>query len=222
MQTEAHLTNAPAAASMRAPSTPLSPVTTRRVPTAFLIVYALLLALGVGLSSAYWAMNGDPPFGRLRLGSWQAWPKLGSPEADPYMRAIIARRGDVPLATGEGLGFTAQTDSEGRPLDSACTYTIGAVAPIARLWTLTLYDEDGHLPATALGRRSFTSAELLRDSQDLFTIALSRNLQPGNWLQLPASGPFTVVLRLYDPPGAAGANLEEVDFPVIQRLGCGA
>jgi hypothetical protein len=31
-----------------------------------------------------------------------------------------------------------------------------------------------------------------------------------------------VVLRLYDPPGAAGANLEEVDFPVIQRLGCGA
>jgi hypothetical protein len=222
MQTEAPLTNAPAAASMRAPSTPLSPVIVRRVPTAFLVVYALLLALGLGLSSAHWAMNGDPPFGSLRLGSWQAWPKLGSPGADPYMRAIIARRGDVPLATGEGLGFTARTDSEGRPLDSACTYTIGAVAPIARLWTLTLYDGEGRLPATELGRRSFTSAEVLRDSQDHFTIALSRNLQPGNWLQLPASGPFTVVLRLYDPPGAAGANLEEVDFPVIQRLECGA
>jgi hypothetical protein len=207
---------------MRAPSTPLSPVTARRVPTALLIVYALLLALGLGLSSAYLAMNGDPPFGSLRLGSWQAWPKLGSPEADPYMRAIIARRGDVPLATGEGLGFTARTDSEGKPLDSACTYTIGAVAPIARLWTLTLYDGDGRLPATELGRRSFTSAEVLRDSQDQFTVALSRNLQPGNWLQLPASGPFTLVLRLYDPPGAAGANLEEVDFPVIRRLGCGA
>ncbi len=216
------MTNAPAAASMRAPSAPLSPVTVRRVPTAFLVVYALLLALGLGLSSAYWAMNGDPPFGSLRLGPWQAWPKLGSPEADPYMRAIIARRGDVPLATGEGLGFTARTDSEGRPLDSACTYSIGAVAPIARLWTLTLYDGEGRLTATALGRRSFTSAEVLRDSQDRFTIALSRNLQPGNWLQLPGSGSFTLVLRLYDPPGAAGANLEEVDFPVIQRLGCGS
>jgi len=207
---------------MRALLTPISPVTFRRVPTAFLIIYALLLALGLGLSTAYWAINGDPPFGSLRLGSWQAWPKLGSPEADPYMRAIIARRGDVPLATGEGLGFTARTDSEGRPLDSACTYSIGAVAPIARLWTLTLYDGDGRLPITELRRRTFTSAEVLRDSQDRFTITLSRTLQPGNWLQLPASGPFTVVLRLYDPPGAAGANLEEADFPVIQRLECGA
>jgi len=222
MQTEAPLTNAPAAASMRALLTPISPVTFRRVPTAFLIIYALLLALGLGLSTAYWAINGDPPFGSLRLGSWQAWPKLGSPEADPYMRAIIARRGEVPLATGEGLGFTARTDSEGRLLDSACTYNIGAVAPIARLWTLTLYDGDGRLPVTELRRRSFTSAEVLRDAQDRFTIALSRTLRPGNWLQLPASGPFTVVLRLYDPPGAAGANLEEADFPVIQRLECGA
>lgn len=207
---------------MRSPSTVLSAVTVRRVPTSFLIVYALLLALGLGLGSTYRVLNGDPPFGSLRLGPWEAWPKLGSPEADPYMRAIIARRGDVPLATGEGLGFLAHTDSEGRPLDSACSYSIGAVAPVARLWTLTLYDGTGRLPATTLGRRNFTSAEVLRDTQDRFAIALSRSLQPGNWLQLPASGPFTVALRLYDPPGAAGANLEETDFPLIQRLGCGA
>jgi len=187
-----------------------------------LVVYAMLLALGLGLSSAYWAINGDPPFGSLRLGSWQSWPKLGSPEADPYMRAILARRGDVPLATGEGLGFVATQDSEGRPLDAACSYRVGMTAPAARLWTLTLYDRDNRLPVTDLGRRSFTSAEVLRDGQDHFTIALSRSLQPGNWLQLPASGPFTVTLRLYDPPGAGGANLEESDFPVIERLGCGA
>jgi hypothetical protein len=203
---------------MRAPS---RPVTVRRVPTAFLVVYALLLGLGLGLASVHWVIHRTPPFGSLRLGPWQAWPKLGSPEADPYMRAILAHRGDVPLATGEGLGFTADADSEGRPLDSACSYSIGVVAPPARLWTLTLYDQDGRLPVTELGRRSFTSTEVLRDVQDRFTIALSRDLQPGNWLQLPPSGPFTVSLRLYDPPGAAGANLEENDFPAIQRLGCG-
>jgi hypothetical protein len=221
METEAILTNAPAAASMRASSIPLAPVKSRSVPTVFLVVYALLLALGLGLGSAYWAMNGNPPFGSLRLGPWQAWPSLGSPEADPYMRAIIARRGDVPLATGEGLGFTATTDSEGRALDAGCSYSIGTAAPIARLWTLTLYDRDGRLPVTELGRRSFTSTEVVRDAQDRFTIALSREVQAGNWLQLPPSGPFAVTLRLYDPPGAAGANLEEADFPAIQRLGCG-
>jgi hypothetical protein len=196
-------------------------VSTRRVPTAILVVYTLLLGLGLGLGSAYWAVNGDPPFGSLRLGPWKAWPKLGAPEADPYMRAIIARRSDVPLATGEGLGFTASTDNEGRPLDSACSYTLGPVAPIARVWTLTLYDQAGHLPATNLGRRSFTSAEVLRDTEDRFSIALSREPQPGNWLQLPGGGPFTIVLRLYDPPGAGAANLEKGDFPVIQRLECG-
>ncbi|MFD0462091.1 hypothetical protein ACFQY9_09520 [Microvirga aerilata] len=87
------MTNAPAAASMHASSTPQATVKSRFVPTVFLVVYALLLALGLGLGSAYWVMNGNPPFGSLRLGPWQAWPSLGSPEADPYMRAIIARRG---------------------------------------------------------------------------------------------------------------------------------
>jgi hypothetical protein len=199
-----------------------TPVSVRRVPTAILIVYALALGLALGLGSAYRAINGSPPFGSLRLGPWQAWPKLGSPEADPYMRAILAHRGDVPLATGEGLGFLATQDSEGRPLDSACSYSIGATAPIARLWTIALYDGEGRPPATELGRWSFTSAEVLRDSRDRFAIALSRTLQPGNWLQLPASGPFSISLRLYDPPGAAGANLEEGDFPAIERLECGS
>jgi hypothetical protein len=222
METEALLTNAPAAASMRASSPPLSPVRSRSVPTAFLVIYALLLALGLGLGSAYWVIQRDPPFGQLRRGPWQAWPTLGSPEADPYMRAILAYRGDVPLATGEGMGFTATTDSEGKPLDAACSYTIGSVAPSARLWTLTLYDRDGRLPVTDLGRRNFTSAEVIRDAQDRFTINLSRQVQAGNWLQLPASGSFTVALRLYDPPGASPSNFDESGFPVIQRLGCGA
>lgn len=205
---------------MRASSIPLLPVTSRFIPTAFLIVYALLLALGLGLGSAYLVLNGAPPFGSLRLGPWQAWPKLGSREADPYMRAITARRGEVPLAVGEGLTFTATVDSEGRRLDSACSYRIGSMVPVARLWTLTLYDEAGRLPASELGRSGFTSAEIIRDAEGRFTVALSRDLQPGNWLQLPASGPFSLVLRLYDTPGAAGVGLDDSTVPAIQRLEC--
>lgn len=205
---------------MRAPTASRARVTVRTVPTALLILYTLLLALGLGLGSAYLALNGDPPFGRVRLGPWQAWPKLGSPEADPYMRAIMARRSDVPLAIGEGLALVATTDSEGRALDAACSYSVGSVAPAARLWTVTLYDRSGRLPATELGRRSFTSAEIVRDGEDRFAIALSREVKAGNWLQLPPSGSFSLALRLYDMPGAAVANLDAATFPAIQRLGC--
>lgn len=223
MDSHAILTNAAGAASMRAPVTAWKPVTSRRiVPTAFLIVYALLLALGLGLGSTYLILGGDPPFGSLRIGPWKAWPDLGSADADPYMRAILAQRGAVPLAIGEGLGFTAVTDSEGKALDSACTYRVGSVAPAARLWTFSIYDRNGQLPKTELGRSSFTSAEILRDAQDRFIIALSRSLQDGNWLQLPASGHFSIVLRLYDTPGAARTGLSESAFPAIQRVECGA
>jgi len=219
MSTDAILTNAPGTGAMRAPAP--RPVTFRTVPTAFLVVYSLLLALGLGLGSTYWILKGDPPFGSLSLGPWKAWPTLGSTSADPYMRAILAQRGDVPLATGEGLGFTATTDGEGRPLDSACTYRVGADAPAARLWTFSVYDQNDRLVQTELGRNSFTSAEILRDAQDRFTIALSRSLQDGNWLQLPPSGRFSIVLRLYDTPGAAGTGLTESSFPVIERAECG-
>jgi hypothetical protein len=220
MSSESILTNGPEAASMCAPSHAYKTVTAR-IPTALLIVYSLLLALGLGLGSTYWVLNNDPPFGAIHLGPWKAWPTMGSPDADPYMRAILARRGEVPLASGEGLGFTATADSEGRDLDSACTYRIGTSAPGARLWTGTLYDRDGRLPVTPLGRSSFTSAEIIRDGQDGFNIALSRDLQDGNWLQLPASGSFSIVMRLYDPQGALG-SLEEAEFPTIQRVGCGS
>lgn len=222
MTTEAILTNAPGAGSMRGRAAASKPVTSRSIPTAFLVVYALLLALALGLGSTYWVLRQDPPFGRLHIGPWTAWPALGSTSADPYMRAILAQRGDVPLATGEGLGFTAVADSQGRDLDSACTYRVGTVAPAARLWTLSVYDENGHLLRTALGRSSFSSAELLRDTEDRFTIALSRGLQDGNWLQLPPSGKISLVLRLYDTPGAAGTGLSENVFPSIERVECGA
>jgi hypothetical protein len=220
MKHEAILTAFPARASTRAPLIPPLPVTARHRPTAFLIVYSLLLALGLGLGSAYHVMQGEPPFGGLRIGPWKTWPKRGSADADPYMRAIIARRGDVPLAIGEGLSLSATTDSEGRRLDSACTYRIGAVMPAARLWTLTLYDQDGRLPASDLGRSGFSSSEIVRNPDDTFAIVLSRNVSSGNWLRVPQAGSFTMVLRLYDMPGAAGSNLDASTFPAIVRVEC--
>jgi hypothetical protein len=222
MTSQAILTDASEAASMHARKIVSKPVPTRSVPTAFMIVYSLLLALGLGLGATYYVLDGEPPFGSLKIGPWKAWPALGSAGADPYMRAVLSQRGEIPLALGEGLGFTAVTDNEGRPLDSACTYRVGSVVPTARLWTFSIYDQNGQLPKTELGRSSFTSAEILRDKQDQFAIALSRSLQDGNWLQLPASGTFSIVLRLYDPPGAAGTGLSESLFPTIERVGCGA
>lgn len=198
-------------------------MTAKPLSSAALVLYSCSLALGLGVGSAYWALSGDYPFGGVRIGAWKTWPKVGSRSADPYARAIVTRRGDVPLATGEGLLLSANVDSDGHDLDSACSYRVGAITAQARLWTLSLYDGSGVPAVSDLGRNSLTSAETLRDPDGKSAIVLSRDARPGNWLQLPKAGAFTLVLRLYDTPAATGsAALDPAAFPPIERLECGA
>ncbi|HEY8565900.1 MAG TPA: DUF1214 domain-containing protein [Beijerinckiaceae bacterium] len=201
------------------------PATKRRAPrrtsTATLILYALAVGAGLGLSSAYLLVRRDFPIGGVRAGPWVAWPRVGSREADPYARAIVARRGEVPLGVGEGLAFTAATDSAGQPLTATCEYRIGSVTPPARYWTLTLYDQTGRPALGDLGRAGFTSGEIMREADGRFAITLARDPAPGNWLRQPAAGPVRLVLRLYDTPVAAGsAALDAASLPAIERGVC--
>ena len=191
--------------------------------TAALVMYSCALALGIGISSAYYALSRDYPFGGVSAGPWRAWPQVGSRDADPYARAIVTRRAEIPLALGEGLALTAVADSEGNRLDLGCSYRVGAVTPQARLWTLAIYDGSGAPVTSELGRSGITSAEVLRDSEGRFNVALSRAAQAGNWLQLPGAGRFTIMLRLYDTPVAAGsAAFDAATLPRIEKLECGA
>jgi hypothetical protein len=195
----------------------------RRLPSAALVVYAVSIALLLGLWSAYWAVSGDYPFGQVRAGPWQATPRVGSPDADPYARAVVARSAEIPLAIGEGLTLTATGDDQGRPLDPRCAYRVGPVTPQARYWTLTLYDEEGHPVSSELRRSGFTSAEILRDAEGRFFIVIAREPMPGNWLRMPESGRPALALRLYDTPVAAGtAALDRRTLPTIERLDCAA
>jgi hypothetical protein len=193
----------------------------RGLPAAALVVYAVSIALLLGLWSAYLAASGDYPFGKVRAGAWQTAPRVGSREADPYARAVVARNAEIPLAIGEGLTLTATGDDAGRPLDSRCAYRVGSAAPQARYWTITLYDDDSRPAASELQRSGFTSAEVLREADGRFFIILSREPMPGNWLRMPERGRPGLALRLYDTPVAAGAAaLDPRTLPVIERLDC--
>jgi hypothetical protein len=193
-----------------------------RLPAPVLVAYAIALALLVGFGSAYWVLKGEYPVGSVHVGPWITWPKIGSRDADPYARAVVARSGDIPLGLGEGLAFFAPADNAGRALDTNCAYRVGSVTPQARYWTLTIYDADGRPARTDLGRSGMTSAEILRRDDGSFVIDLSRTVRPGNWLQLPSSGAFTLMLRLYDTPVAAGsAALDGRVLPGIERVECG-
>lgn len=181
----------------------------------FELALAIIIATTIGFASAWYAVDRGVVFGAVTAGAWKAWPLEGSANADPYSLAMLARSGEVPLGGGEGIAFTAETDSGGRPLNGHCAYTVDGQTPPARLWTLTAYDQSGHIMPNPAERTGFLSREILRRPDGSFTIALADKVQPGNWLPVAPVDRFKLVLRLYDTPLTTGSQLAGITMPRI-------
>jgi len=184
------------------------------------IAIAVAIAAALGFATAWYAVDRGFLFGGLSVGPWEAWPGAGSPDADPYSIARLARTGEVPLGAGEGLAFTAVADQDGTPLAGNCTYRLDGQTPAARLWTLTAYDGNGRLMANAARRTGFHSREILRRQDGSFFISVSGRAQAGNWLPLSTDGPFSLVFRIYDTPLTTGGEASDTMMPQIVREDC--
>ncbi len=184
------------------------------------LLLAIAIALVTGLGSA-WYVVGDGWLIRTDVfGEWAAWPMGGSPDADPYSRAVLARTGQVPLASGEGVAFFASTDSSGKAIRGGCDYEISGRTPPVRLWTLTVINPAGDLPLNSVGRTFMRSDEILRQDSGAFTLVLASEARPGNWFPIPPQGPITLILRLYDTPASLLSDIKSNALPRIERKAC--
>jgi hypothetical protein len=183
--------------------------------------FTLILAAAIGLGATWLTIKRGVAFGSLTIGAWTAWPKSGSISIDPYARAAVARTGELPIGTGDGVAFYARTDDAGNNLDGRCTFSISGLTPAARYWTLTLYDLDGRLVANTIDRHGFTSTEIVRDVEGRFTVNVAPRARPGNWLPTGGIERYVLVLRLYDTPiGVATRTAKEGPMPAIVRKAC--
>jgi hypothetical protein len=184
-------------------------------------LFAFIIAALVGLGATYFALTRGAAFGALKIGSWTAWPKTGTADADPYARAAIARTGQLPISLGDGVSFSAQTDDIGRVLDGRCDVVLDGVTPAARFWTLTLYNVEGDLVANSISRYGFTSQEIVRHADGSFEITVAPRANPGNWLPTGGIDRYTLVLRLYDTAvGVSTRAGREVPMPSIKTRSC--
>jgi hypothetical protein len=185
------------------------------------ILFAFALAAVVGLGLTWLALNDNLAFGGIRVGAWSAWPKNGTPNIDPYARAVVTRTGALPLGSGDGVAFVARTDDTGAMLDGRCDIHVDGITPTARFWTLTLYDTEGRLVASALGRHGFTSQEIVRRGDGTVDIVIGPRARPGNWLPTSGVERYVLVLRLYDTPvGVATRAGRETPMPAIKKRTC--
>jgi hypothetical protein len=183
--------------------------------------FTLLLAAAIGLGATWLTITRGVAFGAVNIGAWTAWPKSGSVDIDPYARAMIARTGELPIGTGDGVAFYARTDDAGNNFDGRCTFTLSGMTPAARYWTLTLYSLDGRLVANTIDRHGFTSAEIVRDVEGRFSISVAPRARPGNWLPTGGIERYVLVWRLYDTSiGVAVRNAKAGPMPAIARKSC--
>jgi hypothetical protein len=184
------------------------------------VALALCLAVGAGLASTWLAVRSPTPVDVIQSGPWAAWPRAGTPEGDPYSRARLARSGELPLGSGEGLAVIAASDDGGEPLRGDCDYRVEGQMPAARLWTLAVERADGlPLPSTSV-RRAIGSDSVLRANDGVFSIAVSPRPQAGNWLSGQGAQEIRLVARLYDTTARAVTPLTRLVMPRITRERC--
>ena len=186
-----------------------------------LALVTLVVATGVGLGSTWMTATRGVNVGTITIGAWTARPRTGTSGIDPYSRASIARSGELPVGTGDGVTFTATKDDSGRSLDGRCDVVVKGVPPAARFWTLTLYDPKGQLVGNSLQRYGFTSQEIVRASDGAFELRVAARSRAGNWLPTGGLDRYMLMLRLYDTPvGVATRSQKDAPMPSIVTADC--
>ncbi|WP_421929231.1 DUF1214 domain-containing protein [Neoaquamicrobium sediminum] len=188
--------------------------------TIFLTALTLAIAIGGGAASVWLVVERDFEFGTVTIGNWTAYPKRGTPAADPYSKARFSREADLALGYAEGLVFTATRDASGALLRRECDYRVEGSLPPARFWTLSARDADGGFIASDDSVPALHSYALLRQPDNTVATTVSRNPVPGNWLAVDGSGALALVLTLYDTAVASSARIADVELPQVLREGC--
>ncbi|MDM9620072.1 hypothetical protein A6U87_03975 [Rhizobium sp. AC44/96] len=186
------------------------------------IAMTLIIAFGGGILISLYALDATSGFGAIKLGAWEAFPELQTEDADPYAKSHRARAGRLLYGSAEGLMFTAKVDDQGNRLDAACRYRLRGQTPPARIWTLFTADNGGNPASLQTGLPgAMNSWTVLRQADSGFSIDISAQARPGNWLAVPAAGTFQLVLTLFDTPTAGSSGVIDLAMPKLEKTGCG-
>lgn len=192
--------------------------------TIFHTALILGMAIGGGAWLTWYALRGSDHFEAVTIGGWTAYPQAGTPDADPYAKARLARDGSLSLGAAEGVIFFADKDSGGGALSGKCSYSLEGASPSARLWTLFAVKKN-QTPLQVADQNwptSLHSEGIVYDNDGKFKVAVAANARANNWLAIPSTGEFMLAFTLYDSPVATNKGLVETSFPTLKKVGCHA
>ena len=133
---------------------------------------------------------------------------IGTYGADYVSRAGVAYAGLGANTIEDAVYSTALTDADGKPFSSDNRYVLhlnkDQVPPVRGFWSLTMYNEKQLFAANPIDRYAIGDRDKLAINPDGSLDLYIQRASPGkdkepNWLPAPASGLFTMNLRLYWP-----------------------
>ncbi len=188
----------------------------RRRAAGLLAGLALAVVLGAGSALAtLWLASRALP---ARDG-WLFDARVGSAQAGPYTRALVAIGGLLALGRDETMYWLARTDVAGAPLRSRCRYRIAGPVPGARWWSVAAYADDHFLFANDAGRYAW-GADAARDGRfEIVTGPLAPDDAPVAWLPTPGDRGLVLVLRLYMPDASVARDPHALPLPRVEPIG---
>ena len=183
------------------------------------LIGALVLAIALGLGSAYLSVMSLRGTKTIQNGPWTTILESGGTHAGMYTRAFVAIVGLLALNKDETIYYSAAHDSSGAPLDGACAYRIEGRDPDARWWSVTLYASDHYLIPNPANRYSVSKSNVVRAPDSTFVIRLSATQEASNWIATSRDG-FHIILRLYNPGATVREDPAAAPLPAIVKEAC--
>ena len=186
------------------------------------LLLAVVAGLVLGAGSALWVTGDARLVGQENAGAWTTNRFVGAQAANPYTRAIVARRGLLGMNRSEAAYFQRFDDAKGNPLDERCTYRITGGAIPARWWAITIYAEDDFLPRNGQDAYSLDKSGVAAAPNGTWSGILAPDRPGGthNWISTRNAGEFLLTLRLYHPDAKALARTENLALPTVTPLQC--
>jgi len=165
----------------------------------------------------------------LQNGDWRTNKSIGSAEADPIVKTVVAI-GGVLASTQEDSMYYTIISVAGEPLRLNCSYRIEGNNYDTDWWSITAYGWDYYLIPNQEKRYSFNNENLIRDENGNWIIHVSATKKEGNWLPVGPSGTaaenqsadhdFDLLLRLYTPGDAYLQTPETASLPMVTKEDC--
>jgi hypothetical protein len=133
---------------------------------------------------------------------------IGTYGADYSSRATVAYAGLGANTIEDAVYPSAFTDADGKPFSSDARYALhfnkDEIPPVHGFWSLTMYNDKQIFAANPIDRYAIGDRDKLAFNPDGSLDLFIQRESPGkdkesNWLPAPASGSFSMNLRLYWP-----------------------